>query len=436
MPDPKPADAAAEVPGPEEPFDIHIAPDSFEYLSSLLGTFPDLARVRPVRRRHPSLVVNHPDLVGHVLAKNYKNYRKGPGVDQVRMLLGNGIIVSDGDFWLDHRRMIQPAFHKDVLRGLEPVFAASIGRLLAEWEEAADAGRPVNLTQDVSDLSLEVISRTLFGADLDWMVEETGENPFAFLSEERARDLSTVVRFRALTKLIQRVIDGRREGAERLDMISLMMASRHPRTGEPMPDRELIDEITTLIVAGHETTASALNWLWYLVSQNPEIERRLHEEVDALAEERPGFSALSGLGLARRAARETLRLYPPVWLFTRTAIGSDRLGEVEVDPGTHIFLSPYFLHRRLEEWRDSECFDPSRFEPEAEAERHRFAYIPFSAGPRRCIGDEMSLIEMQLVVGWVARKLRLRYLGPVPPAITPAINLRSREHLHFAAERR
>ena len=214
----------------------------------------------------------------------------------------------------------------------------------------------------------------------------------------------------------------------------MMMAARHPSTGEPMGDKALMDEITTMIVAGHETAATTMNWTWYLLSRHAEAEAELHREVDRLGrDDAPEFSDLPALAHTRRVIEEALRLYPPVWLFSRRAAGNDRLGEYTVPAGADVFLSPYFLHRRADFWPEPERFDPERFLPERVAERHPYAYIPFSAGPRRCIGDFFGLVEMQIHFGLMSRHLRLRFAGEGEPEIEPAMNLRSSRPLLFDA---
>ncbi len=424
-------------PGPDRRFDLDIREESFPVLAELLARFGDVVGVLPATREAPSVVLNHPDHVRQVLGPNYGNYVKGVGRDRVRLLLGDGLIVSDGELWRHQRRMMQPAFHQEVLERLSAVMWDCNRELLDRWREAAERGETLDVREDVARLTLEIILRCLFGDDFDPMVASHGENPFGFLTEQAQRDLTTVQLFRTPKRLIRELLERRRrEGRTTSDLVGMLMAARHPTSGEPMSDRQLTDEVTTLIVAGHETSAATLGWAWYLLSQHAAAEAQMHREVDALDAAAVSDPArLRSLAYTRQVLDETLRLYPPGWLLSRRALAADTVGAYTIPAGADVFIAPYFLHRHAEFWSDPERFDPDRFR-DGGAPSHRFAYIPFGAGPRRCIGITFAQAEMQIHVGLVARHLRLRYAGDAPPVLEPRINLRSRDPLMFRAERR
>ncbi len=369
-----------------------------------------------------------------MLVSNHKNYAKGVGFERVAMLLGNGIIVSDGDFWRSQRRMIQPVFHKKIIAQLALMMQRCNEQKLEQWQQKATDGTVIDLTQEMSALALEVILRALFSEDLDRLIAEQGENPFTMLVDDVTRDLKLAMRFRALTKHVASIMQQRREQNRiELDFLSLMMETRDKDTLQPMSDKALIDEVMTIIVAGHETTAGTLNWAWYLLSQHPQIEQTLHVEVDALPAD-PGFDDLGALSHTHRVIDETLRLYPPVWLFSRKAIESDvfkrsKGSDVDVPAGTDIFLSPYFLHRNAQHWPNPDTFDPDRFNDANIRERNRHVYFPFSLGSRRCIGEFFSLVDMQLHLGLLTRYIRLEHVATEPVEIEPLINLRSRHSI-------
>jgi cytochrome P450 len=288
----------------------------------------------------------------------------------------------------------------------------------------------------MSRLGLEVILRSIFSSDLDRIIGREGANPFAFLAEDPTRDLQTAVRFRNLARVILAVVAERRRSGERpFDFLSLLMDARDRKTGDGMTDKELLDEINTLIIAGHETSAGTLNWCWYLLARHPRVEARLIAE---LTEQTPGdtftFDQLMGLDYAACVLKETLRLYPPVWLFSRRALKEDRLGDFVVPAGAHIFIAPYFLHRRPELWPDPERFDPDRFDASRSPPVDRYAFIPFSAGARRCIGEYFSFVEMQMHLALLAPRFALSF-GPGEPApaaeLEPAVNLRTRHSIHL-----
>lgn len=421
-------------PGPTTPLDLAVAVDSFEAIRELAENYGGVSSRPAASRNRPQILVNDPDAVGRVLGRNHKNYLKGRDFERVKMLLGYGLIVSDGEHWKAQRKMIQPAFHHDVIARLSEIMRRVNEDFCGRWRRHAETGRPVNVTEEVAELALEIMVRTLFSDDYDAMTQRLDGKPFGFLTEERARDLQTAVQFRSTTRVIQEIVDRRRREPARDDLVGLMMAARHPSTGAPMGDKALMDEITTLIIAGHETTATTLNWTWYLLSRHPEVAAGLWAEVDELGrDEAPRFADLPRLDYARRILEETLRLYPPVWMFSRRAAADDRLAGYTVPAGADVFISPYFLHRRADHWPRPEVFDPDRFTPAEVAARHAYAYIPFSAGPRRCIGDFFGLVEMQIHLGHVARHLRLTYAGSEEPEIEPAMNLRSRRPLLFHA---
>ena len=417
--------------GPDEPFDINPDEATFAKLALWAQQYGDVVPVMPQLRKSPAFVLNHPDPIRHVLVANHRNYAKGVGFERVKMLLGNGIIGSDGDFWRSQRRMIQPAFHSKIIAALSKMMVRYNETKLAQWTQKAALGELIDLTSEMSELALEVILRALFSHDLDALVEAEGGNPFAILVEDGTRDLKLAMRFRALTHHVAAIMAKRREQCRtEHDFLSLLMETRDKDTQQPMSDKALIDEVMTIIVAGHETTAGTLNWAWYLLSQHRDVEITLHAEVDALPDS-PVFENLAALRYTRQIFDETLRLYPPVWLFSRKAIGDDVLnlssGNVDIAAGSDIFLCPYLLHRDPRFWDQPEQFNPVRF---SESQTYnRDAYFPFSLGSRRCIGEFFSLVDMQLHFALLARHVRLRHVPDKPIDIEPHINLRARHSI-------
>ena len=414
--------------GPTEPYDLQTTAESFARLQDWVKHYPDIFALTPEKRKTPALFVNQPDHLKQILVSNHEAYQKGVGFERVKMLLGNGIFVSDGPFWRKQRRMIQPAFAKDIIAKLTGQMKQANAKLYEQWHELAKQRAVINITDVTNELALEIILRVLFSDDLDTIFEQAGGNPFAMLTDNSARDLQLAVKFRALTKLVGRIIQRRRDAKpERLDFLSIFMDAKDKQTGEPMTDRELIDEVMTLIVAGSETSATTLNWVWYSLAQHPEVEARLHREVDnASYDHIPGFEHIIELGYTRQVIEEVLRLYPPGWLFSRKAIKQDKLGEYDVMPGTDIFISPYFLHRHKAYWDEPEQFDPERFDPAAIKQRHKFCFIPFSAGPRRCIGDFFGIVESQLHFGLMARHFRMEFVNDNSVELAPEVNLRTK----------
>lgn len=422
--------------GPDEPFDINVDDATFARLGRWTREYGDIIPIQPDQRKSAAFVLNHPDPIRHVLIGNHKNYAKGVGFERVKMLLGNGIIVSDGDFWRSQRRMIQPAFHRKIIAAQASMMVRCNQAKLADWRKKAEQGQTVNLTEEMSELALEVVLRSLFGDDLDALIDAEGANPFAMLVEDVTRDLKLAMKFRALTRLVAAMMAKRREESRiEHDFLSLLMETRDKDTAQPMSDKALIDEVMTIIVAGHETTAGTLNWAWYLLSQHSDVECALHAEVDAIAGDGPGFDDLPALRYTRQIIDESLRLYPPVWLFSRKAIHLDVLptpdGPVEIPAGADLFLCPYLLHRDPRFWDEADGFNPSRFSDSSNRERNRDVYFPFSLGSRRCIGEFFSLVDMQLHLGLLARHLTLQHVPGKPVDIEPHINLRARHSIQM-----
>lgn len=345
-------------------------------------------------------VVNEPQYVEHIFRRNWQNYTKGRAIKRIAMLLGSGLMVSEGELWKRQRRMIQPAFHDKMIANLTDMITQANLALLARWEHAAQHRESVNVTRDISLLILEIVLKAIFGDDYPEVAPH-----FGILSEEPERNLHFAQAFRALGDVILQVAAKRKHGAA--DMLDMLMRARDRNTGEGMSHKQLVNEIDTLIVAGHETTASTLNWMWYLLSQHPEVEAKLPS---------------GGATYMRQVIEETLRLYPAGWLLTRRARRDDKFGDFFVPAGTEIYVSPYIMQRRPDVWPDPDRFDPERFSQE---ERPPLALLPFSVGPRNCIGEPLARLEMQIHLATIGSKLRLRYLGD-EPILDLGVNLRSK----------
>jgi cytochrome P450 len=432
------APAKTDPPEAESQFDVGSTDDSLERMIELFRTHGDTYRVFVPARGSYTYVIHHPDDVKRVLVSNHRNYVKGLGLDRVRILLGRGLMTSEGELWKRQRYMMQPFFHRRVVAEFAGVIAAANDRFIARWEATSRRGEPVNLTDEMSELTLEIVLRSIIGSDLDRLGQETGANPFELVTKEQGRNLQFAFKFRSLTKLIAALIARRRaSGEEHFDFLAMLLGARDKESGEPMPERELIDEVLTLIVAGHETTASALNWTWYLISQHPQVEARLHAEIDAAPElPAPALGQVEGLSYTQQVINEALRLYPPGWLLSRRTLGADELGGYQVPPGTNVLLPLYLLHRHPQFWSEPEAFRPERFAPDQEGTRPRFAYMPFAAGPRHCIGETLAMYEMLMHLYKLARHYRLRYVPDQPLELEAQINLRTRHPLHMQLERR
>jgi cytochrome P450 len=400
----------------------------------------DLYRVVTPGGERETWVLSDPETIKRVLVSNHRSYTIGVGLDRVKVLVGNGIIVSEGEVWRRQHRMMQPMFQRAQVERFGPMIRQVTQRRLAAWSDQATSGATFNITKETSEGALEVVLRATFGPDFDRLQSELGVNPFAMLSEETNRDLRFAYRFRQLGKHIEQVIV-RRESATQddagsnIDWLAMMMAARD-RDGKPMSHRELIDEVMSLIVAGHETTAAVLNSVWYLLSQHPAAEAKLHTEVDATELPDLRLETLDSLRYTHQIIFEALRLYPPVWVLSRRCVHADRLVGHPAPAGADVLMSPYVVHRHPQHWPDPEQFRPERFATEALSGTHRYAYIPFSAGPRHCIGETFATYEMAIHIYHAARAFRLRSTRSGPLEMEARINLRVREDLMMSIERR
>lgn len=404
--------------GPPGEFDS--GQDLLEWIDGNFKSYGNIFRARIFSK--DAYVVSSPEYAQHVLRNNWTNYRKGLAIKRIALLLGNGLMVSEGEFWIGQRRMIQPAFHRNVIAGLYDLMKTANLKLVEKWEKAAQQNHTVNVTGDVSLMVLEVTLRAVFGNDYPLVASF-----FHVLRENPVRNLEFAQSFSDLRKILAGIIDRRRrESRKGTDVLGILMDA-HDVRGKPMPDGQLVAEAITIIVAGHETTASTLNLIWYLISQNPEVEQRLIAEVQSLgAEGFPEIEDLPKLTYTRSVIDEALRLYPPGWLLTRRAENDDRLGDYFVPAGTEIYISPYIIQRHPELWIEPNEFRPERFYTIDAREKRSASFLPFSIGPRNCIGELFARTEIQVHLIMVAGRVRLQYRKGKLPELEAGVNLRAR----------
>jgi enediyne biosynthesis protein E7 len=418
-------------PGPSEGFDLGATDESLALMRQCFPRYGDTYRVFSPARGSFDYVINNPQDIKRVMLSNHRNYTKGGGMDRVKILLGNGIMTSEGDFWRRQRRMMQPAFHRRVIAQFATLIGEVNEHYAARWEAAAARGEPINITDETSELTLEIVLRSIFGDDLARLAQAHGGNPFAVVHKEPSRDLKFAFRFRSLGKLVLQVMQWRRqERTEHFDFLAMLMDARDRETDKAMDDRELIDEVLTLVVAGHETTAAALTWSWYLLSQNPEAQAQLQAEADRAPHSKaPSLEVAESQLYTHQVAQESLRLYPPGWLLVRRTLEPDTLGGYEIPARSEVFLCPFILHRHPEYWPAPEKFDPARFAGVDTEERHRFAYVPFAVGPRHCIGEGLAMYEMLVHLQRMAQQFTFARAESSPIELEAQVNLRPRSNL-------
>lgn len=386
-----------------------------------------------------AIILNHPRHAQHVLRDNASNYHKGGAVwTFIRSAVGNGLGVSEGAFWLRQRRLMQPHFHHQRLAALTGVMVEAMGESFARWEADRRPGAPFDLAPAFKQLTMQVIFKTLFGtglsaSEMDHVAEAMGfasdfmlqamvmdslPRSLPFPGRKRFRDaLST------FDEAVYRIIAQARQQKEPGNhLLAMMLHTADEETGESMDDRQLRDEVAALFLAGYETTSIALSWAVELLTLFPDTLRKLQAEVDAVLGSRPPtFADLPKLPYSRRVLQETLRIRPPSPFIPRTAIGDDEIDGYAIPAGSQLISLNYMYHLHPEFWPRPEAFDPERFTPQAAEGRHRFAWLPFGAGPRLCLGRDFSLLEGQLALVMLVQRYDLQRTSP--RAAEPALSI-------------
>ena len=421
--------------------------DRLGFLTRTAREFGDIARI-PLGNETLYLF-NHPDLIRDTLVTNQRNFKKGRGLEQARMLLGNGLLTAEGEAHLRQRRMMQPAFHKLRIAGYGDIMRDYSVRRADAWRTGAE----FDLHEEMMALTMAIVGRALFAADVEHEAPEIGEAltsafqafsfgallPFSHVLERLP--LPAMRRFRRgrarLDETIFRMIAERRTNQDdRGDLLSmLLMAQDGEGDGGGMSNTQLRDEVITLFLAGHETTANALTWTWYLLSSHPEVEAQLHAEVDALGGD-PSADDLGRLPYTRMILAESMRLYPPAWIIGRRALGDFEAGGFTIPKHSIIITSPWVTHRDGRWFPDPERFDPERWTPERIAERPKFSYFPFGGGTRICIGEQFAWMEGILVLATIARRWRLRVTPSHPVEPHAIITLRPKYGMKMVATSR
>jgi cytochrome P450 len=433
--------SALEVPGPKAFWPIgHVYSfrrDPLRFLTHLAREYGDVARFKAGPQR--IYLLNHPDYVRDVLVTHHARFHKGRALQRAKRLLGEGLLTSEGEFWRRQRRLAQPAFHRQRINSYGRVMVERAEKTGARWRD----GETLDISKEMMRLTLAVVGKTLFDADVESDADEVGGaltevmNLFGYLMLPFSEVLEKLplpprrrfMRARArLDAVIYRIIEEhRRAGADRGDLLSMLLLAvdeEGDRTG--MTNEQLRDEVMTIFLAGHETTANALTWAWHLLAQNPEAEAALHEELDAVLEggRAPTVEDVGALRYTEMVVAETMRLYPPAWAIGRLAVEDHEVGGYSIPRGSLVLVSQYVMHRDPRFFQDPERFLPERWTPEAKSARPQFSYFPFGGGPRRCVGEGFAWMEATLMLATLARRWRARTLPGHIIETQPRITLR------------
>lgn len=383
--------------------------DPLHFFVTIASEYGDIVCYRPAPET--AYLINHPDYVRHVLVDNNRNYTKETHTNQIfNRVVAEGLLTSEGETWRKQRRLMQPAFHHTRLEPLDAMIAQATEAMLDRWRDLHRRNQPVDIAREMAALTLTITTRALFGVNLGDEVREIGEmvNRAISLLEKPSdpRLQQSVSKLRAVVgRIIHERKDDFKDGG---DLLSSMMLAHDPETGAGMDDQQLQNQIMTLMLAGYDTTASALTWTWYLLAKHPQAADRLRDEVrGTLGDRSPRYGDLEHLPYVDMVLNESLRLYPPAWTVGRRARGEDEIGGYYIAPNSVIAICIYALHRHPAFWHAPELFDPGRFSAENSAGRHKFAFIPFGAGPRQCIGNNFGLMEAGLVIAGIAQHFEL-----------------------------
>lgn len=448
--------AAHYPPGPKERFPLHFAlrfgRDSIGFLQEM-AAYGDVSYSTSAGNQF--YLINHPELIQDVLVTHDRFFIKSRALQTARRLLGDGLLTSEGDFHLRQRRLVQPAFHRQRMAAYAAVMGSYAAQTSERWQRLGNGAR-VDMMQEMMRLTLAIVGKTLFDADVEDEAPEVGSaltevfhavqrllmpggeqiERAPLPATRRAQDA-----YQLLDSMVYRFIAERRaSGEDRGDLLSMLLASRleeDPSLGGGMTDQQVRDEAMTLFLAGHETTANALTWTWYLLSQNPAEERQLHAELDqVLAGRTPTLDDVPNLPYTRMVLSESMRLYPPAFAIGREAVQPYAVRGYTIEPGSTVLLSQYVMHRDPRYWFDFERFDPGRWTPEAQARRPKFSYFPFGAGPRMCIGEGFAWTESTLALATLAQRWQARLVLGHPIVADAMITLRPKNGMPMTLHRR
>jgi cytochrome P450 len=422
--------------------------DALGYLQSAAAEHGDVVYLRFGPQE--VFFLAHPDHVREVLVTRHQSFMKGRALQRAKRLLGEGLLTSEGEFHRRQRRLAQPAFHRARINSYGDVMTSAAARAAARWRD----GEQLDVSQEMTRLTLAIVARTLFDADVESEADEIGAAltsvmelfdfllmPFSELLEKLP--LPHARRFRRakqrLDATIYRIIEERRlSGEDRGDLLSMLLSARDEEgDGGQMTDAQVRDEVMTIFLAGHETTANALTWTWYLLSEHPEVEARLHAELDSvLAGREPTVEDVPRLRYTEMVVAESMRLYPPAWAVGRLALQDTEIGGYTIPQKALVLLSPYVTQRDARFFPDPSRFDPGRWTPEAREARPQFSYFPFGGGPRRCIGEGFAWMEAILLVASLARRWRMRLVPGHPVAPRAVITLRPKHGMMMTVSQR
>jgi cytochrome P450 len=446
---------ATTLPGPSEyiVFNKAYRVDPLGAFGQAWKTYGDLICFKGIPGVDVYFVV-HPDAAAHILTTHGQVYRKAPNVHEpLRLLLGSGVLIDEGESWLRQRRLMNPAFHRQSIVNLSSVMTRFAQARADQWERSV--GSVIDVAEEMQQLTLEIVGEALFSAGLEESIDSFAR-AFRRAAEFMNDRINTPLLVRSplwiptrkhrqfirdrdrLRKIALPLIQLRRTQENvPLDLLSMLMAAQDADTGARMTDSELLGEVMTLLIAGHETVSVTLSWAFHLLGQHPEVLHRLQAEIETVLNGHPPTADdYQRLAYTRMVIEETLRLYPPVWVLSRETLKHDEIQGYSIPPKSFVIVATYFTHRHPEFWTEPEQFNPERFTESEASKRHKFAYYPFGGGPRICIGNQFALMEATLILATLLQRFRLEPSSTQPVEIDPTFTLRPRNGLPMRLIRR
>jgi cytochrome P450 len=443
------------LPGPKGYPILGVLPmlraNTLKFLVSASRNFGDLVPLRLLM--NTAYLLNHPAHVEHVLQTNYKNYRKAPMIDRLKPIFGEGLVTSEDEFWSKQRTLMQPSFHRKRIEALGQPMVDVTREHLKVWRERALRGEEFNLSEDISCLTLEIVLRTMFSSGLGeegpalsralvlanevmskrvWDLTQLG----SMLPTKKNREFNKSVTL--LRSVVERMIEERRATKNYgNDLLGILLEASAADDGDFMTRELLRDEVITLMLAGYESTATMVAWAIFFLSQHPQHLETLRNEVDSvLAGRDPAAEDLKHLEYTRRVIQEVGRLRPSIWWFARVAVNDDVIAGERIKAGTMVLISQYLLHTQPTIWEDPDRFDPERFLSKNVMKRSKFAYLPFGAGPRVCIGSGFAMMEMQFILPMIFRAFDVRITSAQNPDFGSFLSLRPNDDFRAVASLR
>ncbi len=402
------------------------------------------------------LLTDRPELIRQMLQKNHKNYRKPRGLRFIaKKYVGNGLLISDGAYWLAQRRAIQKGFHKEKLEKISKTMVSEINHYMeTKLNIYAHKEEEIDLVKEMTHLAFRIVTKGLFSetvenhrlevistalSNLQQFLIDRARKPFLipwhFFTKKEEKLQKKIDESKSI--VLEIIHNRKKSGSKNDDLLDMLLESRY-ENGEKMSDQQILDECLLFFVAGHETSAMSLTWTWYLLSEHDEIQDKLHHSViDNLGTKKPSFESLKELGYALQVIEESMRLYPPAWYLVREAIEDDYCNGIPLKKGTDITGFVYGVHHNSNYWKDPETFDPERFSPERKKQQKPYTYIPFGGGPRYCIGNNFAIMEMQLILAMFVKKYEfIKVKQSEPVGLNPLLNLRPKNSIKVVVKKR